>query len=110
MKLRHFLTMSVLISFFFVMATQDIYALKNNQEMEMKVKKNSKILSKTESNIQMQLLQSDFILENEDGGGIKGRKKAYLIAAVIIIVCVIIAIYIATLPTSDTWVITWSRI
>lgn len=91
MKLKHFLALVAAISFLFVVSTQNMYASDNSQELLKPQKDNSKTLSQIDQDIQAQLLKSDFIQSNEDGGGYF-RSYHYLLVLVLIVVLIIILI------------------
>lgn len=88
MKLKHFLALAAAISFLFVVSTQHMYASDNSQELLKPQKDNSKTLNQVDQDIQAQLLQSDLILSNEDGGGYF-RSYYWVLMTVLLVVLII---------------------
>lgn len=93
MKLKTFVVFGVAIAFLFVLSTQDLYAAHKAQRLTKEAVKN---VSSIDSDVQLELLKSDVILGNEDGGGYYRYDLTWLwitLAVVLLIVLIVILTY-----------------
>ena len=102
MRLRHFLALVAAISFMFVLSTQDLCASQNSKELFKQQNDESKIYNRIDQDIQMQLLKSDVILGNEDGGGYY-RAYDYTWLWITLVVTVILVVILIVAYSSDWW-------
>jgi len=93
MKLKTFIVFGVSIALLFVLSTQDLYAAHKAQTLTKETAQN---VSTVNSDVHLELLKTDVILGNEDGGGYYRYDLTWLwitLAVVLIIVLVVALTY-----------------